>query len=251
MTFVGPSMDGRSARTHERLRLRCAHRTLAGMTASATFPPVPSDLRHGSTASLIRAARLVVVLRRVTPRERLLSLVEELAEAGVRVFEVTFDAPAAADDLAACRRALDEAGHEGTLIGAGTVRTLEALADARAAGAAFAVAPVLDPEILGAALHGGLPFIPGAYTPTEIDRAWRLGATFVKLFPGSSLGPGHVRELRGPLPEVEAIVTGGVDATNAAEFLDAGAVAVGIGGAIVRATPEERRALVSAIRAPG
>jgi 2-dehydro-3-deoxyphosphogluconate aldolase/(4S)-4-hydroxy-2-oxoglutarate aldolase len=209
--------------------------------------PSAADLRTGATASLIRAARLVVVLRRISPRDRLLTLVGELAEAGVRVFEVTFDAPSAADDLVACRGALAEAGQGSALVGAGTVRTLDALADAQASDAAFAVAPVLDPEVLGAALEAGLPFIPGAYTPTEVDRAWRLGATFVKLFPGSSLGPEHVRELRGPLPEVETIVTGGVDSTNATAFLKAGAVAVGIGSAIVRATPEERRALVAAI----
>jgi len=73
----------------------------------------------------------------------------------------------------------------------------------------------------------------------------------VKLFPGSSLGPGHVRELQGPLPEIETIVTGGVDMTNAAGFLEAGAVAVGIGSAIVRASAAERRALVEAIASAG
>jgi 2-dehydro-3-deoxyphosphogluconate aldolase/(4S)-4-hydroxy-2-oxoglutarate aldolase len=103
--------------------------------------------------------------------------------------------------------------------------------------------------VLEAALDAGLPFIPGAYSPTEIDAAWRAGATFVKLFPASSLGPSHVRELRGPMPEVETIVTGGVDATNAVAFLEAGATAVGIGSAIVRATPEERRSLIAAIAA--
>ena len=71
----------------------------------------------------------------------------------------------------------------------------------------------------------------------------------MKLFPGSSLGPAHVREMQGPLPEIETIVTGGIDATNAAAFLDAGAVAVGIGSAITRATREERRRLVAAVAA--
>ena len=78
--------------------------------------------------------------------------------------------------------------------------------------------------------------MPGAATPTEADAAWRAGATFVKLFPGSSLGPSYVRELRGPLPEIETIVTGGVDGSNALAFLEAGAVAVGIGSALARMT---------------
>jgi 2-dehydro-3-deoxyphosphogluconate aldolase/(4S)-4-hydroxy-2-oxoglutarate aldolase len=110
---------------------------------------------------------------------------------------------------------------------------------------------VFDSKIAAAALEAGLPFVPGAYTPTEADAAWQAGATFVKLFPGSSLGPSHVRELRGPLPEIEVIVTGGVDATNAIEFLEAGAVAVGIGSAIVRASARERRALLAAIASAG
>ena len=77
--------------------------------------------------------------------------------------------------------------------------------------------------------------------------AWRSGATFVKLFPGSSLGATHVREMRGPLPEIETIVTGGVDGSNAPGFLAAGAVAVGIGSAIVRATLDERLRIVAAV----
>jgi 2-dehydro-3-deoxyphosphogluconate aldolase/(4S)-4-hydroxy-2-oxoglutarate aldolase len=91
--------------------------------------------------------------------------------------------------------------------------------------------------------------VPGAYSPTEIDAAWRAGATFVKLFPASSLGPSHVREMRGPLIEVQTIATGGVDASNATAFLDAGAVAVGIGSALGRMTSDERRELVAAIGA--
>ena len=121
---------------------------------------------------------------------------------------------------------------------------------ARSSGAAFAVSPVLDLDVLDAALSVGMSFVPGAYTPTEADRAWRAGATFVKLFPGSSLGPAHVRELRGPLPEIETIVTGGVDAENAADFLRAGAVAVGMGSALVRMDRPARRALIAALADP-
>jgi 2-dehydro-3-deoxyphosphogluconate aldolase/(4S)-4-hydroxy-2-oxoglutarate aldolase len=205
--------------------------------------------RVSSAAEAIRAHRLIVVLRRVAPRAALLGLVAELADAGMRVFEVTMDGDGAAADLMACRAALPLDGPDPCVVGAGTVRTLDQLHAARDAGASFAVSPVLDLAILDAALAAGFPFVPGAYTPTEADRAWRAGATFVKLFPGSSLGPAHIRELQGPLPEIETIVTGGIDATNAAAFLDAGAVAVGVGSAIARATPEERRRLVAAVAA--
>jgi 2-dehydro-3-deoxyphosphogluconate aldolase/(4S)-4-hydroxy-2-oxoglutarate aldolase len=93
--------------------------------------------------------------------------------------------------------------------------------------------------------------MPGAATPTEVEAAWQSGATFVKLFPASSLGPSFVRELRGPMPEVETIPSGGINGENARQFLDAGAVAVGIGSALLRASPDQRRSLVEAIRASG
>ena len=206
------------------------------------------SLRASDVAAAIRRERLVVVLRRVAPRARLIALVEELADAGARVFEVTFDAPEAGDDLFACRAALDGA-REPVLFGAGTIRSADSLGAAVASGADFGVSPSLDPSVLGAALDRGLPFVAGALTPTEIDAAWRAGSTFVKVFPASSVGPGHLREIRGPMPEIELIPTGGIDASSAAAFLAAGAVAVGIGGAIVNASPSERAAIVAATRA--
>ena len=204
------------------------------------MPVDASALRSSPVADAIRRSRLIAVLRRIEPRDRLLAFVDELAADGVRIFEITFDGAAAAADLAAVRERLGS----GMWVGGGTIRTRAQLAAAVAAGATFGVSPVLDPEILAAALDAALPFLPGACTPTEVDSAWRAGATFVKVFPGSSLGPDHVRELRGPLPEIETIVTGGVDGMNAAAFLAAGAVAVGIGSALQRMSREERRALV-------
>ena len=204
-------------------------------------------LRSGAVAAAIRDVRLIAVLRRITPRERLLSLVDELVADGVRILEITFDIDDAMADLAAVRASVGD----GAWVGAGTIRTTGHLNAAIDGGAVFGVGPVLDHEILDAALAADLPFVPGAYSPTEIDLAWRSGATFVKLFPGSSLGPSHVRELRGPLPEVETIVTGGVDASNATAFLDAGAVAVGIGSALMRMSPAERSDLVAAIAGAG
>jgi 2-dehydro-3-deoxyphosphogluconate aldolase/(4S)-4-hydroxy-2-oxoglutarate aldolase len=204
------------------------------------------DLRDGRVASAIRAHRLIAVLRRIEPRERLLSLVDDLADAGPRAFEITLDAASGADDLAAVREHLS--GRDGAcLAGAGTILRREQLDAARGAGADFGVSPILDVQLVRAAVDGGLPFVPGAMTPSEIVAAWHAGATFVKLFPASAVGPQLVRELRGPLPDVALIPTGGVDASNAAAFLEAGAAAVGIGGAITRATPDERRALVRAI----
>lgn len=207
-------------------------------------------LRDGPVASAIRTHRLIAVLRRIEPRERLLSLVDDLADAGVRAFEITLDAASGADDLAAVREHLS--GRDGShLVGAGTILTREQLDAARHAGADFGVSPVLDAELVRAAVDDGLPFVPGGMTPSEMAAAWQAGATFVKLFPASAVGPQLVRELHGPFPHVALIPTGGVDASNAAAFLEAGAAAVGIGGAITRATPDERRALVRVILGEG
>lgn len=202
-------------------------------------------LRLGPVADAIRRERLVAVLRRVEPRSALLSLVGELADAGARIFEITFDGPAADADLVAARALLASRADGPFLLGAGTILRRGQLEAARRAGADFAVAPLLDPDLVSTAVEEGLPFIPGAFTPTEIARAWAAGATFVKLFPASAVGPLFVRELRGPMPDVSLIPTGGVDGHNARAFLDAGATAVGIGGALTRADAAARRALVA------
>ena len=204
-----------------------------------------ASLRSSPVAAAIRELRVIAILRRVEPRERLLALADELVADGIRVLEITLDSPDAAGDL----RAVRDRVRERAWVGAGTIRTTDQIRAAIDAGAAFGVGPVLDRALIDAALAAGLPFVPGAATPTEADSAWRAGATFVKLFPGSSLGPGFVRELRGPLPEIETIVTGGVDQTNAAAFLAAGAVAVGVGSALQRMTHDERRALAELGRA--
>jgi 2-dehydro-3-deoxyphosphogluconate aldolase/(4S)-4-hydroxy-2-oxoglutarate aldolase len=206
-----------------------------------------TSLRRSPVADLVRATRVIAILRRVEPQDLLLELVKGLAADGVRLFEITFDSPTAADDLVACRTRLAVGGPPDAVVGAGTVRTPEALRDAVSAGAAFAVGPTLDVGLVERAVGLGVPVIPGCYSPTEIDLAWRSGATFVKVFPASSLGPTHIREMRGPFPDIELIATGGIDATNARAFLDAGCVAVGLGSAIVRAGSGERRALLSSI----
>lgn len=206
------------------------------------------DLRRGDVAAAIARQRLVVVLRRISPQAALLDLVDELADSGARVFEVTFDADTAAADVAAVRDRLGGRTDGPFLVGAGTILRPQQLEAARAASADFGVAPLLDPAVVAASVAAGLPFIPGAMTPTEIGAAWDAGATLVKLFPASAVGPSFVRELRGPMPHVGLVVTGGVDATNAGDFLAAGAVAVGIGSAIVRADPAARRAIVEGVR---
>jgi 2-dehydro-3-deoxyphosphogluconate aldolase/(4S)-4-hydroxy-2-oxoglutarate aldolase len=186
---------------------------------------------------------LIVVLRRINPLERLLGLVSELADEGARMFEITMDSDQAAVAILRVRTAL--AGR--AVVGAGTIRTPAQLGAAIKAEAAFGVAPALNVELVAAAVDAGLPFIPGVATPTEAELAWAAGATFVKLFPASSIGPAFVRELRGPMPEIEVICTGGISPETARSFLEHGAVAVGLGTAIVNAGSDQRRALISSL----
>jgi 2-dehydro-3-deoxyphosphogluconate aldolase/(4S)-4-hydroxy-2-oxoglutarate aldolase len=166
-----------------------------------------------SAIERIREERIVAVLRRVDDVD---AAVGRLANAGIRLIEITLDSDGALD---AIRR------HPGAL--AGTVRTAEQVDAAVGAGAAAVVSPAFVPEVLERARELGVPAIPGALTPTEVEAAWRAGAALVKLFPASLGGPRYVRDLLAPLSDVPLIVTGGVDASNARAFLDAGAVAIG------------------------
>lgn len=211
--------------------------------------PAADNLRGGPVAQTIRRHRLIVVLRRVQPVDRLVALVDELADSGARAFEITFDSPSAADDVAALRKHLSGRDDGPFLVGAGTLVGRERLEAALRSGADFGVAPVVNGWLVGDAVAARLPFMAGALTPTEILAAWSAGATFVKLFPASAVGPAFVREMRGPLPDVGLIPTGGVDGSNAAAFLEAGAVAVGIGSALTKSDAETRRALVASLAA--
>jgi len=176
-----------------------------------------------SAIDRIRAERLVAILRRARDVD---ARVEALAAAGVGVIEITLDAD---DALAAIERARRR-GDVSVL--AGTVRTADQVGAAVAAGAEAIVGPGTTREVIERAAGLGVPVIPGALTPTEIEHAWTAGAALVKLFPASAVGPGYVRDVLAPLADVPLLVTGGVDAANARAFLEAGAVAVGIGSAL-------------------
>jgi len=150
-----------------------------------------------------------------------------LIDAGLPVAEITFTVPDAVDVIAklARRRAV---------IGAGTVTTAEQARAAIRAGAEFLVSPGFVPEVIAVAKAAGVTMIPGALTPTEILAARRAGGDLIKVFPVQSLGgASYVRALRGPFPDIPLVPTGGVDLTNAAEFIRAGAVAVGVGSELV------------------
>lgn len=189
-----------------------------------------------SAVDTIRAARLVAILRRADGVD---ARVARLAEAGVQVVEITLDSD---DALGAIERARSRGD---VTVLAGTVREAAEVDAAVAAGAEAIVAPGLSPAVLERAAALGVPAIPGALTPTEIETAWNAGAALVKLFPARLGGPHYVRDLLAPLGDVPLLVTGGVDATNARAFLAAGAVAVGVGSGL--GSDDELRRLLAAV----
>lgn len=190
-----------------------------------------------SVLERIRAERLVAILRKVTDLD---ARVDALVRAGVGVIEITLDAPDALAGIERTRRRGDVS------VLAGTVRTAADVDAAVVAGAEAVVGPVCSDAVLARAAALGVPAIPGALTPTEVERALNAGAALVKLFPAGLGGPRYVRDLLAPLGDVPLLATGGVDAGNALAFLEAGAVAVGVGSALD--DPDEARRLVAAVR---
>jgi 2-dehydro-3-deoxyphosphogluconate aldolase/(4S)-4-hydroxy-2-oxoglutarate aldolase len=118
-------------------------------------------------------------------------------------------------------------------IGAGTVCDLEGMDAALEAGAQFVVMPIVDEDVIGHCASRGIPVFPGAYTPTEIYRAWKLGASMVKVFPANDLGPGYIKDVLAPLNKIALMPTGGLTKENMGDFFKAGAKAMGIGSSIV------------------
>lgn len=186
----------------------------------------------------------VVAVIRAASIDAALAVSHALVRGGVTGIEITFSTPGAAEAIARARLELPDA-----LVGAGTVLDEASLAAACDAGASFLVSPHTDAALIARARERGVPFLPGALTPTEIVRAWQLGATCVKVFPGSAVGPSYLKAIKAPLPHVALMPTGGVDEKNLGEWLKAGAVAVGMGGALATGTPEAIEAAARRARA--
>jgi 2-dehydro-3-deoxyphosphogluconate aldolase/(4S)-4-hydroxy-2-oxoglutarate aldolase len=172
----------------------------------------------------------VVVVMRAPTADRFGQVTRLLWEAGLRCFEYTLTTRGALDALADVRVELPEA-----VLGVGTVRTPDDIGKAVAAGAAFAVSQIHVPEVVTTAREAGLPFVPGALTPTEVAAAWARGVAAVKVSPIGPLGGvTYLKELRGPLPDVAMMPTGGVTVETVPAYFDAGAVAVGVSTDLLR-----------------
>lgn len=180
-----------------------------------------------SAESVLEQTRVMAILR-ADDGSRLLDVSRTLLDAGIRCLEITSTTPGAVDTIR------ELAGQDGVAVGMGTALRREHLERTVDAGGSFVVSPHTDPELVRQARRHGLDAFPGALTPTEIVTAVDAGATAVKLFPASTVGPDYLRAVRAPLPTVRVVATGGVDIDSVPAWLDAGAWAVAVSGPLVR-----------------
>ncbi|NIO69331.1 MAG: bifunctional 4-hydroxy-2-oxoglutarate aldolase/2-dehydro-3-deoxy-phosphogluconate aldolase [Anaerolineae bacterium] len=171
----------------------------------------------------------VIAIMRAKSSDQLLAAADAIKAGGVQAIEVTMTTPGALDVI---RQATERYGAD-VLFGAGSVLDPESARAAILAGAQFVVCPTLNLKTIEICHRYAIPVVPGAYTPTEILTAWEAGADMVKVFPASVGGPAYFKAIKGPLPQVKLVPVGGVDLDTTADFIRAGADAVGVGGALV------------------
>lgn len=185
-------------------------------------------------------------------------LAQALLDGGVTAVELTMTSPGALEALSLLRERVPAFAQGAAALGMGSVLNRNMAAAAIARGAQFVVAPTLDLPTVAYCAGLKVPVMPGAFTPSEVQNAWQAGAAVVKVFPATKLGPGYFTDILAPLPHLKLMPTGGVGLDNAGEFVRAGAVAVGVGSALVRkdwiadgswqAVTEQARRFVSAVR---
>jgi 2-dehydro-3-deoxyphosphogluconate aldolase/(4S)-4-hydroxy-2-oxoglutarate aldolase len=185
-------------------------------------------MNHQESIQLIQQTGVIAIMRAQSP-DQLLRAADAIREGGVRVIEVTMTTPGA---LPVIEQATSRYGQD-VLFGAGSVLDPESARAAILAGAQFIVSPSCKPTLIEICRRYSIPVMPGAFTPTEVLSAWEWGADMVKVFPASLGGPSLIKALKAPLPQVELIPVGGVDLETAADFVRAGATAVGVGSALI------------------
>ncbi|HAL62631.1 MAG TPA: 2-dehydro-3-deoxyphosphogluconate aldolase [Chloroflexi bacterium] len=186
-------------------------------------------MHRDEQARLIEESGIIAIVR-FDRSEQLIEVAKAIKAGGVAIIEFTMTTPNALSIIEESRREFSDE----VLLGAGTVLDAETARAAILAGAEFIVAPTLDPDVIEVCRRYSKVVIPGAFSPTEILTAWQWGADFVKVFPASLGGPDYLKAIRGPLPQVKLIPVGGVSLENTGDFIKAGAVAVAVGGNLVK-----------------
>ncbi|CAG7657357.1 bifunctional 4-hydroxy-2-oxoglutarate aldolase/2-dehydro-3-deoxy-phosphogluconate aldolase [Paenibacillus allorhizosphaerae] len=177
---------------------------------------------------LIEAVKIIAIVRGVQ-EQHIASLAEALRDGGIPIMEVTLNTEGALGMIGRLQQAYGDSMY----IGAGTVLDVEDAKRALDAGASYLVTPNIDEEVIRYAVERGAPIFPGAMTPTEVVKAWKAGATAIKIFPGASLGIGYLKEVMAPLNHIPMMAVGGVSEENIGDFMKIGCYGVGIGGSLV------------------
>ena len=179
----------------------------------------------------VREKRIVAIVRGFAP-DICLKLAEAYAKGGIGLVEVTFNqrAPETWKDTATAIRAIRERFAGTVRVGAGTVLTEEQLSMCIDAGGEYMITPNVNVSLIRSCVAQGLVAMPGAMTPSEAVDAWEAGASFVKIFPAGSLGPGYVKAICAPLSHIPFLAVGGISPDNVADFIRAGCVGAGVGG---------------------
>ena len=176
----------------------------------------------------------IIAIVRGIPSGKIAALAQALAEGGVSCIEVTFDQTNPEETLTSLRTIKSELGDR-ICLGAGTVMTVEQVEQAAQAGAEYMISPNVDEAVIRATKALGKVSIPGAMTPTETAFAYQCGADIVKLFPAGLLGPAYIKAVKAPLKHIPVSAVGNITIENCADFIQAGAVGVGVGGNLVSA----------------
>jgi Entner-Doudoroff aldolase len=195
-----------------------------------------SQVSESGVVAGVRRAGAIAILR-LREHTHAVALGQLLLDAGLPVMEVTFDHPGAPAAL----RSMADQLPAGALLGAGTIRTTGQISRCKDAGGRFCVSPHTDVGLIRASLDAGLEPIPGAHTATDVAAATDAGARLIKLFPAGPLGLSYLRALLGPFPDVLFVPTGGIRHDEVGTWLQAGAVAVGLGSDLVPAVPNETK----------
>ena len=172
----------------------------------------------------------IVAIVRGAPADQIVAIVEALQAGGIDVVELTADTDGV---LGMLRDVTGSFDRDEVLLGAGTVLDPETARSVLLAGAEFVVTPNVNEAAIEVCNRYGAPVVPGILTPTEAVRAYEAGADMCKVFPAASVGPSHISALKGPLGQIPLVPTGGVNRDNAAEYIEAGATAVGVGSSLV------------------
>ncbi len=186
-------------------------------------------LQSAQIYNTVREEKIIAIVRGVPPTT-IIDIAKALHAGGIRLMEITCNTPGVEEMISEVYSTLKD----DIIIGAGTVITRELAEKVRNAGAQYIIAPDVNPEVIRYCMDNDIAVIPGAATPTEILNAYRMGVRMIKIFPAQGLGIDYIKQLRGPVSDMDFIAVGGINPDNLSDFLDAGCIGVGLSNSLIK-----------------